>query len=238
MQFFRRLQPVQALSFDLDDTLYDNVPVMQKAEAESYRALCQRYPEAARWSVQQWAQRRWQLMQNEPDLASDMTALRLATLSRGLQELGVAEAAARQGADDIFATFLHFRNQVQIAPDTHQLLQALAERYPLVALSNGNVDTAAIGLRDYFSAVVQPGSGLRGKPHSDMFAKIGPLFPQIAPQGWLHVGDSPYADILGAQRMGWQTAWYRSGIYVADQLHVLPVFAFDELRQLQQLLLK
>lgn len=238
MQFYRRLQPIHAISFDLDDTLYDNVPVMQKAETESYQALCQLYPEAAKWTQQQWAQRRWQLMQNEPSLASDMTALRLATLTRGLLELGVAKSAAEQGAEQIFATFLNFRNQVHIEPSTHQMLQALAARYPLIALSNGNVDTAAIGLRDYFSAVVQPGKGLRGKPHSDMFAHVVPQFPRIAPQGWLHVGDSPYADILGAQRMGWQTAWLRSGLYDADQLEVLPSFAIDELSQLQQVLLR
>ena len=32
MQFFRRWQPPKIISFDLDDTLYDNVPVMQTAE--------------------------------------------------------------------------------------------------------------------------------------------------------------------------------------------------------------
>ncbi|MFC0445388.1 HAD-IA family hydrolase [Pseudidiomarina halophila] len=236
MQFFRRLQPIQAISFDLDDTLYDNVPVMQKAEAESYKALCESFPEAGKWTRQEWAARRWQLMQSEPQLASDMTALRLATLERGLRELGVATKAAQQGAEQLFETFLHYRNQVQVAAGTHELLRTLGERYPLVALSNGNVDTGLIGLRDYFAAVVQPGKGMRGKPHPDMFARATEHFPHLSASAWLHVGDSPFADILGAHRMGWQTAWFRGGIYVADDLQVLPTFAFDQLPQLQQLL--
>ncbi|MGQ4277455.1 HAD-IA family hydrolase [Pseudidiomarina sp. E22-M8] len=236
MQFFRRLQPIQAISFDLDDTLYDNVPVMQRAEAQSYQTLCELFPEAAQWTRQQWATRRWQLMQTEPQLASDMTALRLATLARGLGELGVAARAAKQGAEDVFETFLHYRNQVQVPVDTHELLRVLGERYPLVALSNGNVDTAAIGIREYFAVVVQPSTGVRGKPHPDMFAHANQQFPKFPAPAWLHVGDSPYADILGAHRMGWQSAWFRSGLYAADELQVLPTLAFDYLPQLQQLL--
>ena len=32
MEFFRRLHDIRAISFDLDDTLYDNRPVIERAE--------------------------------------------------------------------------------------------------------------------------------------------------------------------------------------------------------------
>ncbi|EEG87262.1 hypothetical protein PROPEN_00540 [Proteus penneri ATCC 35198] len=32
MRFYRTLTPIAAMTFDLDDTLYDNVPVMDKTE--------------------------------------------------------------------------------------------------------------------------------------------------------------------------------------------------------------
>lgn len=32
MHFYRRWQPVAAISFDLDDTLYDNGPAIERAE--------------------------------------------------------------------------------------------------------------------------------------------------------------------------------------------------------------
>lgn len=237
MQFFRRLKPVQALSFDLDDTLYDNVPVMERAEREAYHALCECYPQAGQWSQQQWADLRHRLMQTDPNLAADMTALRLATLEQGLLQLGTEAQQARQGAEQIFAIFLRHRNNVQVSAETHQLLAELAQRYPLIALSNGNVDTAAIGLAEYFALVVQPGQGIRGKPHRDMFAVATETFPQIPASAWLHVGDSPHADVFGGQRFGWQTAWYRQGLYQADTLSVLPTVAFDSLQQLRALLL-
>ena len=34
MRFYRPLSPVRAMTFDLDDTLYDNRPVMDKTEEE------------------------------------------------------------------------------------------------------------------------------------------------------------------------------------------------------------
>ena len=34
MRFYRRLQPFKAISFDLDDTLYNNTPVMAVTEAK------------------------------------------------------------------------------------------------------------------------------------------------------------------------------------------------------------
>lgn len=237
MQFYRRPQPIGALSFDLDDTLYDNVPVMRKAEAEGYRALCELFPEAGRWSQQQWAERRWQLMQSEPTLASDMTLLRLVTLQRGLIELGVEEHVARAGAEQGFQAFLNARNQVTVPAQTHAMLTALGQRYPLIAISNGNVDTKAIGLNHYFEHVIQPGNGLRGKPYADMFTSAQANYPKLGPGRWLHIGDSPLADVLGAHRVGWQSAWFRGGIYDEHELLVLPTFAYNDNQRLADYLL-
>ena len=237
MQFYRRPQPIGALSFDLDDTLYDNVPVMRRAEAEGYRALCELFPEAGRWTQAQWAQRRWQLMQSDPSLASDMTLLRLVTLQRGLMELGVEEHVARAGAEQGFQAFINARNQVTVPAQTHAMLKALGQRYPLIAISNGNVDTKAIGLRDYFEHVIQPGEGRRGKPYPDMFMAAQAHYPNLSPARWLHIGDSPLADVLGAHRVGWQAAWFRGGIYDEHELVVLPTFAYADNQHLADYLL-
>ena len=47
MQFFRRWQPPKIISFDLDDTLYDNVPVMQTAEHSVQQYIVDKFPETA-----------------------------------------------------------------------------------------------------------------------------------------------------------------------------------------------
>ena len=44
MHFYRRLKPIKAITFDLDDTLYDNYPVILKTTEESHRFLQAYHP--------------------------------------------------------------------------------------------------------------------------------------------------------------------------------------------------
>ena len=39
MHFYRPLRPIAAMTFDLDDTLYDNAPVIKRTAIESHAAL-------------------------------------------------------------------------------------------------------------------------------------------------------------------------------------------------------
>ncbi|RUO38952.1 phosphoesterase [Pseudidiomarina aestuarii] len=235
MQFFRRWRPVKALSFDLDDTLYDNVPVIQNAERALHNYLVTQHPETSEWSAADWQQRRIAMMCRDSQLAADMTALRIAVLAEGFTECGIAQP--QQAAEAAMAEFLRHRNNVSIAPEVHQALAQLSEHYPLYALSNGNVDIEAIGLRDYFTATFQPQRGRRGKPHLDMFHEAQQQESKLAPEQWLHIGDSPSADVLGAKRAGWQSAWYEQGLYRPEQLLVLPTLSFADLKQLTEFLL-
>lgn len=235
MQFFRRWRPVKALSFDLDDTLYDNVPVIHNAEQALHDYLVTQHPETKDWSAADWQHRRLQMMRRDSNLAADMTALRIAVLAEGFAECHIAQP--QQAAEAAMAEFLRHRNAVTIHPDIHQALAQLGQHYPLYALSNGNVDIEAIGLRGYFSQTFQPQQGRRGKPHLDMFHEAQQHEPKLAPQQWLHIGDSPSADVLGAKRAGWQSAWYEQGLYRAEQLLVLPTLSFQDLTQLTEFLL-
>lgn len=238
MQFFRRLHPVQAVSFDLDDTLYDNVPVMLRAEQAVREFLVREFPQTEQWQAQDWLRHRQQLMRNNTDLASNMTQLRLVALADGLRLLGVADNEIEAGAKAAFAHFMLHRNAVDVPQEIHHALGQLAESFPLFALSNGNVDVDAIGLGPYFQQVYQPSATMRGKPFGDMFSAAAQQLPHLSPTSWLHVGDSPTADVLGAHRAGWQSAWFTGGLGRAEHLQVLPTLAYDNLQQLTEQLLK
>lgn len=204
-QFHQRLRPFTAISFDLDDTLYDNVPVMLRAEQHVADFLADTYPQTAELDVLAWRALRNQVAAENAELASNMTALRMATLQRTLKEYGIADA--ERAARAAMAEFLSARNRVEITPEVHALLAQLAEFYPLVAISNGNADVQRIGLGDYFQAAYQPGNGLRGKPFSDMFtAAAQHLLLRDAGQ-LLHVGDHPVSDVQGAHTFGAQAIW-------------------------------
>lgn len=235
MQFHRRWHLPKVISFDLDDTLYDNVPVMQRAEEAVHNYITEQFPQTAEWDMHHWRRFRDEVSQTDDALASDMTKLRLKTLELGLKQFGIGNAS--KAANTIVDVFLSERSNFQVPQDSFHLLEALSQHYKLIALSNGNVDANKIGLAKYFDQVIQPGDGIRGKPLPDMFAAVHRQLPELQPHEFLHVGDHPYSDVLGAQRHGWQSAWLTSGLGTREHLSVLPTVTLRNLYQLQQLLL-
>ncbi|MCZ4263190.1 HAD hydrolase-like protein, partial [Limimaricola sp. G21655-S1] len=93
-----------------------------------------------------------------------------------------------------FAAFLAERSKIEVSESTHQLLARLAERYPLVVITNGNLDLAQAGLDRYFTLVCKAGAGARMKPASDMFEQTRSTLKLPAGR-ILHVGAHPETDV-------------------------------------------
>ena len=107
-------------------------------------------------------------------------------------------------------------------------------KLPIVAITNGNVDTDKIGLTGYFAEIYHAGNGLISKPDSDMFIRACNALA-IQPQELLHVGDCGRADILGGLNAGCQTAWFPE-YGVGKPLTVLPHIELDNVAELLTLL--
>ena len=203
---YRRLTAPRAIGFDLDDTLYDNRPVLERAEAELLAWLHQHYPASQAWAFGDWLAQRQRLVAADPRLLHDISRARQLSLAQGLRQLGYPAATAEQGARDAMACFLTWRNKVDIAPEVHQLLAQLAERWPLFVISNGNADINALGLADYFQFALHAGDNTLMKPASDLFDRAKDRLA-LPDDRVLFVGDHPVADIIGANRAGWHSAW-------------------------------
>ena len=231
MRIFRPLQPVRAISFDLDDTLYDNRPVMAHAEQGLCDYLSQQLAIAV--SPQAYLQARQQVLRGESQLGDDVSRLRRATVQLLAQAQGWPQHRAQQLGDAAFDHFLQLRNRVTVPDASHQLLATLARRYPLIAISNGNVDVAAIGLAGYFTALLRAGDGWPMKPARPLFAEAERLLG-VSGSAILHVGDHAETDVYGALAAGWQAAWIDHGHSPLPRL--LPTFAIGQLGQLADVL--
>ena len=232
-QYHRRLSPVKAISFDLDDTLYENVPVMKRAEQHVADFIAQKWPQTSAFDVKAWRALRDQVAAEDAELASNMTALRLATLEKGLSQCGVKNA--EQCAREAMEVFLVARNEVDIDAEVHAMLASLAAKYPLVAVSNGNADIHRIGLGDYFVGAFQPSDEHRGKPYSDLFQAAFDHLELKHPSEMLHIGDHPISDVFGALSFGAQAVWYSPN----DSLQTpvwLPHASIQDVRQLDHIL--
>jgi FMN hydrolase / 5-amino-6-(5-phospho-D-ribitylamino)uracil phosphatase len=235
MEFFRRLGAIRAISFDLDDTLYDNRPVIEHAEQWMVAHMRDRYLETAMFDRSWWHRLKLELQREQPALRDDVSLCRQLLLQRGLMEGGMAEAAAQQEAAAVFAQFLEVRSQIAVPDTTRRVLAALAEKYPLVVITNGNVLLERLGLDGQFQHVLKAGGGFRMKPAPDLFAdmaqRLGLPHSQI-----LHVGDDVTTDVAGAIHNGYRSAWLNDVGQDWRTLRILPDVMLTRLEQLLTLL--
>lgn len=215
--------PIDALTFDLDDTLWDNRPVMERAEQGHHSWLDEaltdwiaatldastghrlgRYGD--RFSLDHYVERRLAMARRHPLRRGDFTWLRERALAELLEEFGLPRSAARLWAAAAIERFLTLRHELTPYPEVEAILDALRPTYALAAITNGNADLTRLALARHFPVVIAAGEMLAPKPDARPFlaalARLG-----STPRRAMHVGDSWKEDVLPARRLGMRVAW-------------------------------
>jgi len=194
---------IKALTFDLDDTLWDIWPVVERAEALLHDWLASRYPRIPQqFTALELRDLSAEVIAARPDLAHDRTWSRKAALQLAAQRAGYAEFDV-EGA---FEVFYRARNTIEPFAEVRPALERLARRYVLASLSNGNADLRLIGLDDLFSMSLNAIDVGTAKPEPLMFEAASRLL-QLRPDQIVHVGDHPEHDVWGGQQAGFHTVW-------------------------------
>ncbi|MBC0855808.1 5-amino-6-(5-phospho-D-ribitylamino)uracil phosphatase YigB [Pantoea stewartii] len=238
MKFYRPLRAIKAITFDLDDTLYDNYPVIRKTTEASHAALQAFHPALRDVTPDDVATLRNQLRLREPNIYHDVTEWRRRTIELLMTDAGLTAADATAGAAQIMEVFHHWRSQVAMPAETHHTLKALAKKVPLVAITNGNAQPEKLGLSAYFQFSLRAGPDGRAKPWQDMYHLAAQRL-NIAPGSILHVGDDLTTDVAGALRYGMQACWInlREGnLMHIDDARLLPHVEISQLASLTSLL--
>jgi FMN hydrolase / 5-amino-6-(5-phospho-D-ribitylamino)uracil phosphatase len=235
MIIYRPLQPVKALSFDLDDTLYNNHEIMVRAERALLDFLHLEYPDTARHDIEFWRQIKSQLLQQRPELQSDMGELRRQQLHHGLQTCGYGGETLATATQVAFDYFYDQRSDFKVTDSTCSLLRQLADKVPMVAITNGNVNLEKIGIAGYFSACYHANLKQPMKPDIHMF-ELAQAHLGIPAGRILHIGDGFKNDIAGALNAGYQAAWYAANrpMNISDEPATL--LPHIQLQQLDELL--
>ncbi len=237
MRLYKNLSPIQALSFDLDDTLYPNSSVIAAAELAMQQRLAQLKPDLPHNDPQYWWQQRKLLAAQDAEIRHDVSRWRLLAVEQGLVAQGLSSCEASEVAELALGAFLQERTNISISAEVKQLLATLANRFPLVAITNGNADIQRMGIAPYFQFALRAGPDGRMKPYPDLFrhaaARLGIQTRQI-----LHIGDHVRSDVLGALNAGCQAAWLNPANSPQPQEAKPPlVLPHVELSDLAQLLL-
>jgi len=197
------LDHVRAVAFDLDNTLWDVAPVIERAELRLFEWLrqhCPRIPESV--SMDDMRAARELLARQEPHNAHDFTYLRVTALARHARECGYGEEVAQRA----FEVFFSARNELDLFADVRPAFERLRSKYQLASFSNGNADLGRIGLAEFFTLSLNARQVGVGKPHPRCFERLASDLG-LSPGEILYVGDDPVLDVEASRAAGMHSAW-------------------------------
>jgi putative hydrolase of the HAD superfamily len=228
-------QPIKAVLFDLDDTLWPIGPVIVQAERTLQAWLAQHAPAVAQFSIECLRQRRDALIATNPRYRVDLWALRHAVLSAAFADSG-QDSDGGSKIDAAMAVFAAARNQVTPFDDVLPNLLRWKARLALGSISNGFADLAAIGMAHHFQVSLAAHQFGSAKPDPAIFhaacAALG-----VAPAHTVYVGDDLLLDVEGAQKAGLRAVWINRKNRVIDPAlhgHLQPDATCTTLNELDQ----
>lgn len=195
---------IKLISFDLDDTLFDNRPIIQLAEEKSRTFLASECEQqGVPFEVSQLMTIRNQLIK-ENDLGlldktyffDDLGLLRKMVLEKFCQPLSNSSEIAQQ----TYQLFIDYRQKITIEPYVIKMMRILSEKYRLVSISNGNSEPKKTVLGPFLQAHYSPELQLKAKPDPAMLKQVLVDFGLESNQ-LLHVGDSLQSDGQAAKNL-------------------------------------
>ncbi len=230
------------MTFDLDDTLYNNEPIIRHAESVLHAYLESHHSDAAKLTPKQWWELKRAAITKDPRLASDMGQLRRIVLTAALSgtpaelvlQAPVDNDDLHRAVDACFNCFYDARSDFTLGDDVHVALNEVSIHLPLIAITNGNVDAQKIGIDGYFDAILHASVSRPMKPAKDMFNEAATLL-NVEPKNILHVGDNMIKDVFGAINAGYQAAWFacnRPMRIAHERMRVLPHVSLDAIGEI------
>ncbi len=194
---------IKLLSFDLDDTLWPCKPTIISAEQKLYDWMQQRVPEITeRFDTESLRTHRMAFLQQRPDLAHDMSVLRI----ESLKALAVEMQLEADWVEAAFEVFYQARQQVSLYEDVAPVLDALHKDYRMIALTNGNASIDETGVSHWFEFSISAADVGHQKPHPQFF-ETALNRAELDASEILHIGDDPHRDIQGAFDAGIRSVW-------------------------------
>lgn len=201
-------QRFELITFDLDDTLWDVRPVLERAERRLAEWIGEHCPALAqRFDRKRWLDLRFRLLAQRPELQHRISELRAESMRLAMLECGYAAQEASALAADAFAVFIAARHEVELFAAVEQCLEHLAQDHVLGVLTNGNADVFRLPLGRFFRFALRAEELGVSKPEPASFAAALAAAGTTAERA-IHVGDHHEHDMLGAQRLGITAVWF------------------------------
>ncbi len=223
---------IEVISFDLDDTLWDNEFVIQRAKSKLFQRLVETYPIISHSFEQtEFDQLILKILKNNPD-SYNLTALKKLQIKTLLAQFNLPF----DRVDTLFDYYFYWRNQVNFFPDVIETLQQLSKDYRLASATNGNVDIKQLGLDGLFHYSVSAFVVKASKPSIKIYQNIIKTL-QVPAQNIIHIGDSLTNDIGASIEAGMKAIWFNPKHQKSNFEDKNFIGQFTEYQQLTKLIL-
>lgn len=233
---------VRAITFDIDNTLWDLSAALDDALVEAHAELlnCTRAEVADSVDIARIALLREAVAEEMAHLrgvsSSWLEDVRHESFRRLAGELG-ADAPDDLAERMANAFFRRRFGAVTLFDGVRESLDSLVHRYRLGLVTNGNSSLVGTGLENHFSCHVAAGQHGWEKPDLRLF-RVACARLQCDPSEIVHVGDSLPEDVAGAQLAGMRGVWFNpeaavndSGVRPDAEIHsfsqLIELFPFD-----------
>ena len=195
---------IEAITLDLDDTLWPVAPTIAGAEQDLFDWLCAHAPKTADLTRQSEVKSaiRQEVIAKHQARSHDLGFLRREMIRESLRLAGDDPLFA----DLAYRVFDAARQRVTLFQGVEEALARLALKYRLVAISNGTADVFVTPAGPYFDAAFSAHEVGIAKPAAKIY-HAATTYLGLRPEQVLHIGDDAVADVWGANEAGLQTAW-------------------------------
>ena len=201
---------IKYISFDLDDTFWDVMPTIYRAEDLTSSWIKENYPGADKIiHSTNMMDLRNKLLKEDPSLLVKISDLR----TKMFYEVGLLAGYNKEESDKLsknaFNIFIEARNDVKLFEGVQETLESLNQNYSLGVITNGNADLKKIGIDHLFSHIFSSANSGAHKPDPKAF-EILIEASGLKPEEICHVGDHPLNDVKGSLDCGMQPIWFKN----------------------------
>jgi len=200
---------IKMITFDLDDTLWDNKPTITNAEIKTREWIEDRVGTIEWGDLHDFLQLRETLIKKDRSISWDISKLRIEIFKEKIKGLASADDITKL-AEDAFDYFLKKRHEIELFPGVEGALKALSENYMLGVLTNGNADIYRLSIGKYFEFSISSLEAQDSKPNKSHFELAKSHLPNLEYNEMLHIGDHQINDIFGAHAIGIEVLWFNN----------------------------
>ncbi|MBO2944647.1 HAD family hydrolase [Paenibacillus sp. F411] len=235
-------EAVQAVFFDVDDTLYDHLTPFQEAVREVVRPEAGFPYEEAYHLLRYYSDKLSVELggAGSADYSRGLKRLRTERFQKTLEHFGIP--VGKRDAEELQAAYLARQYHIEMFAGARELLRQLVNAgYTVGVITNGPLQhqmnkVAAMRLAEVLppeSIFVSGGVGW-DKPDPRIFQHVNEVTGTL-PGSSLFVGDSWRNDVVGALEAGWQTIWFNHRNAKPESQH-LPHYTASSFEEVERIL--